>query len=170
MAENKKNIPDAGKADEPPKLGKVEPAKAAPPVQEQPTPAKAEAPVVEDASKVVKPPTAEQPDKLVTCPSGPPPPRERHAEYCCLMTGQGNGRGAPKTFIKEETNMKYDPELAVLLAQPWSNNACRGYVIYAMENCGFSPADIRRVVAELHEVFDFCGLKETRQHFENSPY
>ena len=27
--------------------------------------------------------------------------------------------------------MKYDPELAALLAQPWSNNACRGYVIYA---------------------------------------
>ena len=54
--------------------------------------------------------------------------------------------------------MKYDPELAALLAQPWSNNACRGYVIYAMENCGFSPTDIRRVVAELHEVFDFCGL------------
>ena len=38
--------------------------------------------------------------------------------------------------------MKYDPELAALLAQPWSNNACRGYVIYAMENCGFSPSDI----------------------------
>ena len=70
MAENKKNIPDAGKADEPPKLGKVEPAKAAPPVQEQPTPAKAEAPVVEDASKVVKPPTAEQPDKLSLAPPG----------------------------------------------------------------------------------------------------
>ena len=32
--------------------------------------------------------------------------------------------------------MKYDPELAALLTQPWSNNACRGYVIYAMENCG----------------------------------
>ena len=42
--------------------------------------------------------------------------------------------------------MKYDPELAALLAQPWSNNACRGYVIYAMENCGFSPNDIRRVL------------------------
>ena len=56
----------------------------------------------------------------------------------------------PKLFIKEETNMKYDPKLAALLAQPWSNNACRGYVIYAMENCGFSPKDIRRVVAELH--------------------
>lgn len=31
MAEDKKNIPDAGKADEPTKPGKVEPAKAVPP-------------------------------------------------------------------------------------------------------------------------------------------
>ena len=76
----------------------------------------------------------------------------------------------PKLFIKEETNMKYDPELAALLAQPWSNNACCGYVIYAMENCGFSPTDLRRVVAELQEVFDFCGLEEAKQYFENSPY
>ena len=76
----------------------------------------------------------------------------------------------PKLFIKEETNMKYDPELAALLTQPWSNNACRGYVIYAMENCGFSPKDILRVVAELHEVFDIRGLEEAQQHFENSPY
>ena len=50
--------------------------------------------------------------------------------------------------------MSCDPVLAAMLARPWNNNACRGYVIYAMENCGFSPTDIRRVVAELHEVFD----------------
>ena len=37
--------------------------------------------------------------------------------------------------------MKYDPALAAMLAEPWSNNACRGYVIYAMENCGFSPEE-----------------------------
>ena len=54
--------------------------------------------------------------------------------------------------------------------EEWSNNACRGYVIYAMENCGFSPNDIRRVVAELYEVFDFCSLEEAQQHFEESPY
>ena len=66
--------------------------------------------------------------------------------------------------------MNCNPELAALLSQPWSNNACRGYVIYAMEHCGFAPGDIRRVVAELHEVFDFCGLEEAQQHFENSPY
>ena len=33
--------------------------------------------------------------------------------------------------------MNYDPELAALLSQPWSNNACRGYVIYAMGELRF---------------------------------
>lgn len=66
--------------------------------------------------------------------------------------------------------MQYDPTLAALLAQDWSNGACRGYVIYAMENCGFKPADIRRVVAELHEVFDFKTLEEAEEHYQHSPY
>ena len=39
----------------------------------------------------------------------------------------------------------------------WSNDACRGYVIMAMENCGFSKKDIRRVVGQLYEVFDQIG-------------
>lgn len=47
---------------------------------------------------------------------------------------------------------------------------CRGYAIYAMENCGFSPEDIRRVVAELYEVFDCRGLEEAEAHFLDSPY
>ena len=33
MADDKKNIPDAGKMDEPPKPGKIEPVKVDPPVQ-----------------------------------------------------------------------------------------------------------------------------------------
>ena len=66
--------------------------------------------------------------------------------------------------------MDYDPMLSAMLSQPWGNNACRGYVIYAMENCGFSPNDIRRVVTELYEVFDFRSLEEAQQHFEESPY
>lgn len=44
MADDKKNIPDAGKVDDSPKQGKIEPAKAAPLAQDQPAPAKAEAP------------------------------------------------------------------------------------------------------------------------------
>ena len=30
--------------------------------------------------------------------------------------------------------------------------------------------DIRRVVAELYEVFDIRGLEEAQQHYERSPY
>ncbi len=65
--------------------------------------------------------------------------------------------------------MEYDPALAALLAQPWSNNVCRGYVIYAMENCGFFPEDIRRVLAELYEVFDCQGWKRPRRIFWAAP-
>ena len=45
--------------------------------------------------------------------------------------------------------MEYDPALAALLAQPWSNHECRGYAIYALENCGLSAGGVRRVGAEL---------------------
>ena len=74
MADDKKNIPDAGKVDEPPKPGKVEPVKADSPVQDQPTPARAVAPVTEDASKVVTPPAAEQP-----APAGKEAPKDKDA-------------------------------------------------------------------------------------------
>lgn len=66
--------------------------------------------------------------------------------------------------------MQYNPTLAALLSGPWNNGACRGYVIYAMENCGFSTEDIRRVVGELHYVFDIKTLQEAEEHYQNSPY
>ena len=74
MADDKKNISDAGRVDNPTESGKVEPAKAAPPVQEQPAPAKAESPVIEDASKEITPPTAEQP-----APAGKEAPKDKDA-------------------------------------------------------------------------------------------
>lgn len=65
--------------------------------------------------------------------------------------------------------MNYDPaELEALLSQPWSNGACRGYVIMAMENCGFSSDGIRRIMAELHELFDFVSLEEAEAHYQKS--
>lgn len=63
-----------------------------------------------------------------------------------------------------------DKELQALLHQQWSNGACRGYVIWAMENCDFSPDDIKHVVSELHYVFDIHSLEEAEQHYQNSPY
>ena len=61
MAADKKNIPNAGKVDEPTKPRKIAPDKANTPVQDQPAPAMVDASVVEGASKVATPPTVEQP-------------------------------------------------------------------------------------------------------------
>ena len=66
--------------------------------------------------------------------------------------------------------MSFDPELAAMLSEPWSNGACRGYVIMAMENCGFSDKDIRHVMAELYELLDFKTLEEAEAHYQKSPY
>lgn len=66
--------------------------------------------------------------------------------------------------------MNYDPaELAALLSEPWSNGSCRGYMIMAMENCGFAGDDIRRIMAELHELFDFVSLEEAEAHYQKAP-
>ena len=67
--------------------------------------------------------------------------------------------------------MSYDPaELVALLSEPWSNGACRGYVIMAMENGGFVDQDIRHIMAELYELFDFVSLDEAEAHYQKSPY
>ncbi|MFC4598178.1 hypothetical protein [Cohnella hongkongensis] len=66
--------------------------------------------------------------------------------------------------------MGKDTIFAGMLPEQWSNNACRGYVIWAMENCGFGSDDIQRVVMELHEVFDFKSTQEADEHYRNSPY
>lgn len=52
----------------------------------------------------------------------------------------------------------------------WSNDACRGYVIMAMEDCGFSKKDIRRVVGQLHEVFDLNSVEYAKEKFYSSSY
>lgn len=55
------------------------------------------------------------------------------------------------------------------LSQQWSNNACCGYVIAAMENCEFSQEEIRRTVSMLYVLFDLVPL-EAQQHYEKSQY
>ena len=94
MADDKKNIPDAGKVDEPPKLGKVEPVKADSPVQDQPAPAKAEAPVTEDVSKVVASPTVEQP-----APAGKEAPKDKDAPAPSMEGVPQPGKDEKQTTI-----------------------------------------------------------------------
>lgn len=56
------------------------------------------------------------------------------------------------------------------LSQQWSNNACCGYIIAAMENCEFSQEEIRRVVVMLRALFDLVPLEVAQQHYEQSQY
>ena len=57
-----------------------------------------------------------------------------------------------------------------ILPDEWSNDACRGYVIMAMEDCGFSKKDIRRVVGQLYEVFDLNSVEDAKEKYHSSPY
>ena len=52
----------------------------------------------------------------------------------------------------------------------WSNDACRGYVIMAMADCGFSKKDIRRVVGQLYEVFDLNSVEDAKEKYHSGPY
>ena len=60
MADDKKNIPDAGKADNPAKAENTEHINADPAMPEQPAPSKPEAPAVEGTPKAAVPPAAEK--------------------------------------------------------------------------------------------------------------
>ena len=66
--------------------------------------------------------------------------------------------------------MSFEADWAALLPQPWGEGACRGYVILALERCGYRPTEISRVMAELHEVFDFTSPQEAQAHYEHSNY
>ena len=46
--------------------------------------------------------------------------------------------------------------------EEWSNDACRGYVIKAMENCGFHAKDIHQVLVELYESLTSALLRRRR--------
>ena len=112
-------------------------------------------------------------DRLAACPSGPPSCLRGSAAPNKVVFGQVKKmRAAFPQFSESEVQSKsYDPaELAALLSEPWSNGTCRGYVIMAMENCGFADQDIRRIMAELYELFDFVSLDEAEAHYQKSPY
>ena len=78
----------------------------------------------------------------------------------CLATGQTYSVSAP-SFIRKKV---------LTMNEEWSNDACRGYVIKAMENCGFHAKDIHQVLVELYEVFDFCAVEEAAHYYENWQY
>jgi hypothetical protein len=95
-----------------------------------------------------------------------------YQERCAGSSRLATARNFPARFVPsvDERSFIMNKQLETLLLQEWSNNACRGYVIWAMENCVFSSDDIQRVVTELYKVFDFKTLEEADKHYCDSPY
>ena len=97
MADDKKNIPDAGKVDEPTNPGKVEPAKADSPVRDQPAPAKTEAPVVEGA------PQSGKSEKQTTIPGmGAPAPAGKVVDFSAVRDGATKGKPPEKAAAQDK--------------------------------------------------------------------
>lgn len=97
MADDKKNIPDAGKVDEPPKPGKVEPIKADSTVQDQPSPAKTEFPVVEGA------PQPGKDEKQTTIPGmRDPAPTGKVVDFTAVQEGAAKGKPPEKVTAPDK--------------------------------------------------------------------
>ena len=111
MADDKKNIPDAGKVDNPPEPGKVEPAKAASPVQDQPAPAKAEAPKAKDASAPSKegsPPGKDE--KQTTIPGmGDPAPAGKVVDFTAARDGATKSKPTEKAAAQDKDKQAAKP-------------------------------------------------------------
>ena len=52
----------------------------------------------------------------------------------------------------------------------WSNTACLGYVITALENLGYKPVKIIEAVIELHELFDWLTPDNAEKLYRDSRY
>ena len=57
-----------------------------------------------------------------------------------------------------------------LLSEQWTNAACLGYTIAALENLDYKYEDIWQVVAEMKELFDWVSVAEAREHYCESIY
>ena len=105
MADDKKNIPDAGKVDESPKPGKVEPAKTAPLVQDQPALAKAETPKDKDAPapSMEGTPQPGKDEKQTTIPGmGDPAPAGKVVDFTAARDGVTKGKPPEKAAAPDK--------------------------------------------------------------------
>lgn len=105
MADDKKNIPNAGKADEPPKSGKVEPVTADSPVHDQSAPAKAEASKDKDAPALSMEgaPQPGKDEKQTTIPGmGDPAPAGKMVDLTAVRDGATKGKFPEKAAAQDK--------------------------------------------------------------------
>ena len=58
----------------------------------------------------------------------------------------------------------------VLLCELWSNAACMGYAIMALENLEYKDAKIWQVIAEMKELFDWMPVEDAQKRYCEGSY
>jgi Holliday junction resolvasome RuvABC DNA-binding subunit len=56
------------------------------------------------------------------------------------------------------------------LIEPWTNAACLGYVISALENLGYKHDQIHLVTAEMRELFDWVSVDEAKDYYNGGHF
>lgn len=77
-----------------------------------------------------------------------------------------------KSLIEPSSQKRYSPlEVEATMLDAWSNEACLGYIILALEALDYSEEAIKQVVTRLKlEEFDFKTAEEAVQHYKDSSY
>lgn len=76
-------------------------------------------------------------------------------------------REAAKRFVPQEKDLPSYDKLVEETTDIWSNYACMGYIIYAMQNVGFDDDDIRKVLGGLYHAFDDLTVEEAERQFKD---
>ena len=83
---------------------------------------------------------------------------------------KADAKPTDKVFRGDDGEMYSALELQALMSEAWSNNACLGYTILAMESLEFQEAKIKSIVRAMHMCFDAYTLSEADQHYCKGPY
>lgn len=76
-------------------------------------------------------------------------------------------------YIEDQKKSNMPEELKNTLLQStsiWTNGACYGYIIMAMEDAGCSKELIGKVLRHARDVMDFVTPEEAEQKHERSNY
>ena len=52
-----------------------------------------------------------------------------------------------------------------ILIEPWTNAACLGYTIAALENLDYKHDQIEQITAEMRELFDWVSVDEAKAYY-----
>ena len=61
-------------------------------------------------------------------------------------------------------------ELLISYMERWSNEACKGYMIKALEQENFKSNDIQKIIDGLRWIFDETSIEEAKEIYLKSEY